>query len=614
MALKIYFKPIDREVQAETGDILLDLMRDAGIWIESLCGGKGQCGKCRVIHESGEYAKISKAPDKFLSEKELEEGYLLACMVRVKGDCVFTIPTESRIDQPKILISTELKLEKRDPSTSRYLVESSPFMDTDFLIPRRRINLGGYEGIYPRVDDEVFDKIQFFTGDQPLTATVSRTNGFPEIIDVVPGDRTHSNYGIAVDIGTTTVVGALVDLNTGDILARASGMNRQITYGEELVTRISFARDPEGLQKLQRIVIESINDVIESLTSESGVSVEDITDACAGGNTVMNHLFTGLDTAYLEIANVEVPREPIIEKAKRLGLHINPEAYVYCVPNVSRFLGGDAVGDVIASNMHRGEEISLMVDLGTNGEIVFGNKDWLFSSSCASGPAFEGEGVRFGMRGARGGIDHVKIDPTTFRSDVTVIGDVRPRGIVGSGLIDLVAEMFGAGILDFVGKLVPGKNPLVREGKWGFEYVVVPAGEAGIGQDIVITQTDLDYVIDSKAAACGAITVLMKKLKIGIEDIGHLYVAGAFGTFTDLGNATRIGIFPELPRGEVIPLGNGSLSGAYAMLMSMDVRREAEEVAEKTVYVDLLVDVEFMEEYSRALYLPGAKEYFPSYQ
>jgi uncharacterized 2Fe-2S/4Fe-4S cluster protein (DUF4445 family) len=614
VALKIYFKPIDREVQAGTGDTLLDLMRDAGIWIESLCGGKGQCGKCRVIHERGEYEKISREPDKFLSEKELEEGYLLACMVRVKGDCVFTIPSESRIDQPKILISTELKLEKRDPSTSRYLVESSPFMDTDLLIPRRRINLGGYEGIYPRVDDEVFDKIQLFTGDQPLTATVSRTNGFPEIIDLVPGDRTHSNYGLAVDIGTTTVVGALVDLSTGDILARASGMNRQITYGEELVTRISFARDPEGLQKLQRIVIESINDVIENLTSESGVTTEDITDACAGGNTVMNHLFTGLDTAYLEIANVEVSREPIIEKAKRLGLHINPEAYVYCVPNVSRFLGGDAIGDVIASNMQRDEEISLMVDLGTNGEIVFGNKDWLFSSSCASGPAFEGEGVRFGMRGARGGIDHVKIDPSTFRSDVAVIGDVRPRGIVGSGLIDLVAEMFGAGILDFVGKLVPGKTPLVREGKWGFEYVVVPGEETGIGQDIVITQADLDYVIDSKAAACGAITVLMKKLKIGIEDIRHLYVAGAFGTFTNLGNATRIGIFPELPRGEVKPLGNGSLSGAYAMLMSMDVRREAEEVAEKTVYVDLLVDVEFMEEYSRALYLPGAKEYFPSYQ
>jgi uncharacterized 2Fe-2S/4Fe-4S cluster protein (DUF4445 family) len=217
------------------------------------------------------------------------------------------------------------------------------------------------------------------------------------------------------------------------------------------------------------------------------------------------------------------------------------------------------------------------------------------------------------MRGARGGIDHVKIDPGTFRSEVTVIGDSRPRGIVGSGLIDLVAEMFNVGILDFVGKMVPGRTPLVREGKWGLEYVVIPAEETEIGQDIVITQADLDYVVDSKAAACGAVTVLMKKLKIGIGDVRHLYLAGAFGNYTDMSNATRLGIFPELPNSETHPIGNGSLSGAYATLISMEKRREAREVAEKTVYIDLLVDVEFMEEYSRALYIPGAKEYFPSF-
>ena len=217
------------------------------------------------------------------------------------------------------------------------------------------------------------------------------------------------------------------------------------------------------------------------------------------------------------------------------------------------------------------------------------------------------------MRGAEGGIDHIKIDPETYKAKVSVIGDTRPKGICGSGLIDLVAEMFGVGVLDFVGKLVHGVTPLVREGKWGLEYVVVPAEETGIGQDIVLTQADLDYVVDSKAAACGAITVLMKKLRIGIEDVRHLYVAGAFGTYTDLDNATRLGIFPEFPNGTVHPIGNGSLSGAYATLMSMEKRREAREIAGKMVYVDLLVDVEFMEEYSTALYIPGAKEYFPSF-
>jgi uncharacterized 2Fe-2S/4Fe-4S cluster protein (DUF4445 family) len=613
VTIKVLLNPINRDLEARPGDILLDVMREAGVRIESLCGGKGFCGKCKVVLESGDVEKISTTPDKFLSHEELDMGYYLACMVRLKGDCVFTIPAESRIDKPQILLSAELTIDRPDPSSRKYLVESSPLADGPLLIPRRRIRLKGYDGIQPRVGDEVYSKIQLLGDEEPLTGTVSRTNGFPEIIDIEPGDRTDHNYGLAVDIGTTTVVGLLVDLKNGYILAQASGMNRQITYGEELVTRISFAKDPEGLMKLQQMVVSSLNDVIANLTDEAGVDPDDITDVCAGGNTVMNHLFAGLDTGYLEMANVEVSRDPIIRKAKELGLQTNPEAYVYCVPNVSRFLGGDAIGDVLASDMHNSDEISLMVDLGTNGEIIFGNSSWLFSSSCASGPAFEGEGVRHGMRGAVGGIDHVTIDPENYRAEVSVIGDTLPKGICGSGLIDLVAEMFRVGILDFVGKLVPARTPLVREGKWGLEYVVVQGDDTAIGQDIVITQTDLDYVIDSKAAACGAITVLMKKLKIGIEDVRHLYVAGAFGTYTDLESATRLGVFPELPNGEVIPIGNGSLSGAYATLMSMGKRREAREIAQKTVYIDLLVDVEFMEEYSRALYLPGAKEYFPSF-
>ncbi len=613
MAVKVLLNPINRVLEARPGDILLNIMRDAGVRMESLCGGKGLCGKCKVILESGEVEKISKTPDKFLSHEELAGGYYLACMVRLKGDCVFTIPAESRIEKPKILVSAELSIERKDPSSRKYHLESSPLVDTPLLVNRRRINLKGYKGIQPRADDEVYSKIQLLGDSEMLTATVSNTDGFPEIVDVEPGDRVDSNYGLALDIGTTTVVGLLVDLVTGDILSGASEMNRQITYREELVTRISFARDPEGLIKLQKIVVDSINDAIAKITSEAGVDPEDITDVCAGGNTVMNHLFAGQDPSYLEIANVEVSRDPIIRKSKRLGLHVNPEAYVYCVPNVSRFLGGDAVGDILAANIHKSDEINLMVDLGTNGEIIFGNRSWLFSSSCASGPAFEGEGVRHGMRGAEGGIDHIKIDPETYKAEVSVIGDTRPKGICGSGLIDLVAEMFRVGILDFVGKLVHRVTPLVREGKWGLEYVVVPAEETGIGQDIVLTQADLDYVVDSKAAACGAITVLMKKLRIGIEDVRHLYVAGAFGTYTDLDNATRLGIFPEFPNCTVHPIGNGSLSGAYATLMSMEKRREAKEIAEKMVYVDLLVDVEFMEEYSRALYIPGAKEYFPSF-
>jgi len=388
-------------------------------------------------------------------------------------------------------------------------------------------------------------------------------------------------------------------------------MNRQITYGEDLVTRVAVARDEEGLMKLQRVVVSAVNEVLAQLFRDTGVHPGEVSDITVGGNTVMNHLFAGLESGYLEIANVEVPRDPIIVKAGRVGLNVNPEAYVYCVPNVSRYLGGDAVGDVIASGMHKSEEMSLMVDLGTNGEIVFGNNKWLFSCSCASGPAFEGEGVRHGMRAAVGGIDHVWINPETKEAQVSIIGDAPAKGICGSGLIDVVAELYRAGVMDFSGKLVASAAN-VREGKWGLEYLVVPAERTSIGKDIVLTQADLDYVIDSKAAACGAITVLMKKLRIGIRDVKHIYLAGAFGNYTDVGSATQLGIFPEFPEGQFHPIGNGSLSGAYATLMSVEKRREAAEVAGKMVYVDLLVDVEFIEEYSKALYVPGDKEYFPS--
>jgi uncharacterized 2Fe-2S/4Fe-4S cluster protein (DUF4445 family) len=357
--------------------------------------------------------------------------------------------------------------------------------------------------------------------------------------------------------------------------------------------------------------VETINDLTTRLSKETGVEASKISDVSVGGNTVMNHLFAGLESYYLEMANVEVPRDPIIVKAGDVGLAVNPEAYAYCVPNVSRFLGGDAIGDVLAGDMHKSEDMSLMVDLGTNGEVVFGNSSWLFSASCASGPAFEGEGVRHGMRAAAGGIDHIKIDDESKKAEISVIGDAKPKGICGSGLIDLVAEIFRVGVLDFAGKLVPG-SPMVRDGKWGLEYLVVPADDTGIGKDIVLTQADLDYVIDSKAAACGGITVLMKKLRIGIEDVKNIYLAGAFGTFTNLENATRLGIFPEFPNATVYPIGNGSLSGAYATLLSMEKRREAREVAQKMVYVDLLVDIEFIDEYSMALYLPGAKQYFPT--
>jgi len=608
--VKVIFNPMDKMVEVERGTILLDAIREAGINIRSICGGDGECGTCKVILNKGEVSHVSTKYKDWLSPQEISEGYYLACQIRILSDSEFTIPVESRITSPKILLSSEMTIDKLDPESKKYLATLLPAQSGE----HRQIRLHNYSGPSPKVSDDVYDKL--LRMKEPITATLSRGNTPPEIIDVESGDRTNSNYGLAIDVGTTTIVALLIDLTNGKILGKASALNSQITYGETLVTRIAFSRKAEnGLQKLKQAAVQTINDLVNNLTSSAGIINEEITSVSAGGNTVMNHLLAGVDVDYLWFvdANDKVPRSPIIKKAKELGLHTNPEAHVYCLPNVSRFLGGDAIGDVVASGMYDSDEISLCVDMGTNGEIIFGNNNWLVSCSVASGPAFEGAGIRFGMRAMRGAIEHVKINPETLEAEYQVIGNESPRGICGSGIIDAAAEMFHVGVLDFSGKIVAGGTPLVREGRDGLEYVIAPAEKTAIGRDIVITQQDMEYLMDSKGAALGGIMVLMKKFNFSIYDVKNLYLAGAFGAYTDLKNATKLGIFPEFPNAKTRPIGNGSLSGAYATLLSMKKREHANSIAQKMLYIDLLADVMFAETYSEAIYIPGPKELFPSY-
>ncbi|MCK4933844.1 DUF4445 domain-containing protein [Candidatus Bathyarchaeota archaeon] len=609
--MKILFDPMSKEIEVKRGTILLDAMRDAGIRIESICGGKGECGKCRVVLVKGETSRLTAKSKEFLTPKEISEGYRLACQIRVLSDSEFAVPVESLVSNPKILTITTKSIERVDPASRKYLATLLPPLGDG----QPSVKMRDYSGPEPKLSETVYERLLSTELGQLITATLTRTVTPPEIINIESGDRTSSNYGLAIDVGTTTIVALLTDLRNGQILGEASTLNKQFTYGETLLTRIAFSRKAhDGLQKLQRAVVQSINDLLEKLVSNAGIKSEEITSISAGGNTVMNHLLAGTDVDYLWYvdANDTVSRHAIIKKAKDIGLYTNPEAYIYCLPNVSRFLGGDATGDVIASGMYSSDEVSLLVDMGTNGEIILGNKDWLVSCSVASGPAFEGAGVRFGMRGMRGGIEHVRINPESFEAECKVIGDVPPKGICGSGIIDVAAEMFSAGILDFRGKIVESQSPLVRKGTDGLEYIVVPAKKTAISRDIVITQRDMDYIMDSKGATCGGIMVLMRKFKLSIYDVKNFYLAGAFGAYTNLENATRLGIFPEFPNAKIHPIGNGSLSGAYETLVSTKKRDEASAIARNLLYVDLLVDAMFAEAYSAAIYIPGPKELFPS--
>jgi len=604
--VRVIIQPMNRVLQIPRGTPLLSALRDAGIQIESICGGKGLCRKCRVILTRGQCESIPQASAHRMSPEEEAQGHYFACQVRITHDCEFTIPVESRIDSPRILLSSRMDIEEILPAIARYRIEFSG--SPEIPLSKRSMRLSGYSGPRPAVSEQI--QAALLTTEPPAVATVSVAGDIPEIIRVGTEGRIPRLFGAAVDLGTTTVVGCLVDLASGEILETGSALNRQITYGEELITRIGYARTREGRTTLQRAAAESIQDVISQLNASAGIRTQDIADITISGNTVMNHLLCGIDPEYLELANAAVPRQPILRKASEIGLETDPGTHAYFLPNVSRFVGGDAVGDVISSGMHASPDLSLLIDMGTNGEIILGNSEWLASVSCASGPAFEGGGLSSGMRAMRGAIEHMRIDPVISEPSFDVIGNTLPRGICGSGIIDAAAEMAKAGIIDFAGKLREDHHGVQITGD-GPEYVVVPKDRTGTARDIVITQRDLDYLMDSKAATCGGIAVLLKKYKISPEDIRHVYLAGAFGMYADIKNTVRFGIIPDFIHAAIHPIGNGSLSGAYATLVSRKYRRAAEETAEKMVYIDLLVDADFIEEYSAALYIPGKKELFP---
>lgn len=604
----IHFNPMSRMVTVPAGSTVLDAIREAGVQFEAICGGKAQCGKCRVIRVKGECTEDAAICSQCLSPGERRRGYALACLTKVWSDAEFTIPVESRIDQPQILLTSDLSDGALKPAAGRYQVQVIRDGPSALLGPS--IKLIDWTGPRPIIDRDIAGKITTSSGSPSVFVT--NAGGFAEVIGFEDECCCGPVYGIAVDLGTTTIAALLVDLRKGKILARASALNRQITYGEELVTRIAIGRSQSGLLALRSAAVGSINEAISRLITDAGIEHEEVIDCTIGGNTVMCWLFAGIDPSPLDYVDAKIDTTPIQFRAEDSGLRIHPKAWVWCLPAVSRFVGGDAVGDLITARMDTSPDLSLLIDLGTNGEIILGNQDWLVSTSCASGPAFEGAGLRCGMRAMLGAIEHVKIDPATGEAAVQVIGNTLPKGICGSGIIDAAPAMAAAGILDFTGKIVEDA-PGVRNTEDGPGYILVPAEKTGTGRDIMITKQDMAYLMDTKAAACGAISVLMMKYRVTIDKIRHVYLAGAFGTFGSVEKLTEFGIIPEFPAAEFHRIGNGSLSGAYHALISTDIRQRAIQIAKRMGYIDLLVDTDFIDEYWAALRIPGKEELFPNY-
>ncbi|MDR7543879.1 MAG: ASKHA domain-containing protein [Armatimonadota bacterium] len=618
---RVTFQPDGRTVAVEGGQTLLDAALAAGILLNSTCGGRGICQRCRVRVSDGgvdvdESGRLPGSPE------------VLACLTRVTGDVVVEVPLTSRTEGEQILLGTErwtgpfLAIPEEAgaglPRAAEFFVPSPLAFALAMDLPpptlhdcisdlqrltrelRRRRNIREVH-----VPLEVLRSMPAVMrrDDWNVTAVLTRTNGGYEVADLLPGLHPTKVCGVAVDVGTTTVVVHLVDLESGTTLGAAAALNRQVAHGDDVISRIIHAGEPGGLERLRAAALDTINVLIGGLAHAHQVGRHEIVGAVCAGNTTMVHLLLGLPPD-------EIRREPYIPgattppsyRAREVGLRIHPRALVAIVPGVSSYVGGDITADVLASGMDGSDELAMLIDVGTNGETVIGNRDFLVCCACSAGPAFEGGGITWGMRAAAGAVQRIEI-ASDGALRWTTIGGVPPRGICGSGLVDLLAELLRAGWMDRAGRLRPDA-PIVREGPDGLEAVVVPAAQTATGLDLVVTAADIENLLRAKAAVYAGASLLSRRVGIDMADLKRIYVAGGFGTYLDIRKAILIGLLPDVPPERVTFIGNGSVIGAKMALLSYEVWRRAAEVAQKMTYRELSSDAAFMEEYVSAAFLP----------
>jgi uncharacterized 2Fe-2S/4Fe-4S cluster protein (DUF4445 family) len=614
--VRVRFLPENKSVEVEKGTDLLDAAIEADIYVDSICGGRGKCGKCKVVVEAG---NVSTERTELLDPEEVRKGYHLACQTRAETDVEVTIPEESRVGMHQILMKAEaVEPEKIDPPAMRFHFKldkptlADNLSDLDRL--KRSLSDHGIEDIMGGIP--VLRRMSglFRKSDWDVTAAIVEDNECYELVNIEGGDTSSRNFGLAVDVGTTTVVVELVNMGTGEIVSKKAAYNKQVIHGEDVLTRILHAEEEKGgLKDLRRLIVETINYLLEETMKEAKVKRNEICYGAAAGNTVMTHLLLGLNPAYIR-------REPYIPtanffpliKAREIGIKINPEGYFYILPCRSSYVGGDITADVLASALHKTDKLSLLIDVGTNGEVVLGNKDWMVSCSCSAGPAFEGGEVDYGIRATRGAIERVALT-TSLDVKYSTIGDVKPKGICGTGLIDLLAELFTHGVIDRSGRIRALETPRIRDGKEGKEFVVVWAGETKINKDMVITEVDIRNIIRTKAAVYAAASVLLKTMKHSFDDVEQMFIAGGFGNYLDTRKSIWLGLLPDVNPEKFKFVGNGSLAGARLTIISKECRQEAISIAQKMTYIELSVTPSFFNEFTSAMFLPHTDiEKFPS--
>ncbi|HNX47696.1 MAG TPA: ASKHA domain-containing protein [Methanomassiliicoccales archaeon] len=623
MSPQVTFHPKGRSIEAPVDTNLLEAAILAGVEINSACAGKGVCGRCRVVVEGD----VDSQNTPRITEEDRSNGYRLACLSKVKGDCIVFVPEESQLKPMQIVggkVSTDLK--QISPLVRAIYAKLRPptLQDNDADLERLLKQLG-YEPGALEVPLSLLRELPRAIREGEWTVTAFLDGNI--LVDVLPWNVVSRNFGVSVDIGTTTVALQLVDLSTGEMISQVSDYNRQLMYGEDVLARIMYSED-HGLERLRHTIVDTINHMLARVCNTGDVCVgkgkkvcaEEIMAVSVAGNTTMMHMLLGLDPKCIRYA----PYTPVTNlspriNASELGLNVNPRASVHLVPGRASYVGGDVVADVVASGMARNEGISLLIDVGTNGEIVLGNNDWLLACSASAGPAFEGGEVCHGMRAGDGAIEKVSLKGGV---EYSTIGKVRPKGICGSGLIDLLAQLFLTGVLDKKGHLQPSER--VRDGEFGKEYVLVyskdverdgydvkatgmsccPTDKVERRRDITVTEEDIANIVRTKASLYAAAEVLLDTAGIDFTDLERVYIAGGFGHHIDLDNAVAIGLLPDLPRERFTFLGNASLDGAKLCLLSQEKREEALAAHRAMTYVELSTDQRFFDRFSSASFLP----------
>ena len=622
---KVRFLPFDIAVDVSSGTSILDAARKANLPLKTTCGGKGTCGDCFILVLSGTcQAKLSAA----LSEELISQGYALACQAEINDSLTIQLTQFQELSIKGVSDSKFFEAHKNkisgfyeiNPAVKKIALQLPPpsleenysdlkRIEREFQKKLKIKNLDCEYSVLKTLAHTVREK------EVKITIILFRSGQRWTIIDVEPIYAGKSIYGLACDIGTTTVVLYLVDLNNGEILSTVSSYNQQLKCGEDIISRINYAQNPGRLQELHDLIIMTVNNLIDKAAQSAQISTSDIYFASVSGNTTMIHLFLNLESRYIR----EEPYVPTINQvpiilSRDLGLKMNGEGRVLCGSAVGSYVGSDITAGLLCTPLVRdSKNISLFIDAGTNGELVVGNRDWLMTCACSAGPAFEGSGTKCGMPAAEGAIEQLKIKDNG-ELDYKVIDGGKPRGLCGSGLVDLLAELFINGYIDRQGKFnVQKAETRLVKNEVGIGFLIEKGKNSYWGKDIVISEKDISNLIRTKGAVFSACSLLLNNVGLTFYKFEAFYIAGGFGQHLNIENSIRIGLLPDLERNKFHYIGNSSILGTYLILLSDKNRKMVNKISEKMTYIELNTEPSYMNEYTGALFLPHTEmELFPS--